>query len=88
LPVLAEVLRAVQIGTGKEVGYIYKTRFIYVPNAQYLMLSMKLQKQKRIASETFADKSALFRYNILPLYPGSTKQPIMLLPEVCHIFSY
>uniref|UniRef100_A0A0D3F323 1,3-beta-glucan synthase n=1 Tax=Oryza barthii TaxID=65489 RepID=A0A0D3F323_9ORYZ len=56
LPVLAEVLRAVQIGTGME-------------------------KQKRIASETFADKSALFRYNILPLYPGSTKQPIMLLPE-------
>uniref|UniRef100_A0A0E0NCD4 1,3-beta-glucan synthase n=1 Tax=Oryza rufipogon TaxID=4529 RepID=A0A0E0NCD4_ORYRU len=66
LPVLAEVLRAVQIGTGKE-------------------------KQKRIASETFADKSALFRYNILPLYPGSTKQPIMLLPEikvaVCAVFN-
>uniref|UniRef100_A0A0E0CII4 1,3-beta-glucan synthase n=1 Tax=Oryza meridionalis TaxID=40149 RepID=A0A0E0CII4_9ORYZ len=66
LPVLAEVLRAVQIGTGME-------------------------KQKRIASETFADKSALFRYNILPLYPGSTKQPIMLLPEikvaVCAVFN-
>uniref|UniRef100_A0A0E0G4A0 1,3-beta-glucan synthase n=1 Tax=Oryza nivara TaxID=4536 RepID=A0A0E0G4A0_ORYNI len=66
LPVLAEVLRAVQIGTGRE-------------------------KQKRIASETFADKSALFRYNILPLYPGSTKQPIMLLPEikvaVCAVFN-
>uniref|UniRef100_A0A0E0JXY1 1,3-beta-glucan synthase n=1 Tax=Oryza punctata TaxID=4537 RepID=A0A0E0JXY1_ORYPU len=55
LPVLGEVLRAVQIGTGME---------------------------KRIASETFADKSALFRYNILPLYPGSNKQPIMLLPEI------
>uniref|UniRef100_A0A0D9VE88 1,3-beta-glucan synthase n=1 Tax=Leersia perrieri TaxID=77586 RepID=A0A0D9VE88_9ORYZ len=57
MPVLGEVLKAVQIGTGMEVV-------------------------KRIASETFADKSALFRYNILPLYTGSNKQPIMLLPEI------
>ncbi|KAG8070458.1 hypothetical protein GUJ93_ZPchr0006g42597 [Zizania palustris] len=55
VPVLAEVLKAVDIGTGSE---------------------------KSIPSETFADKSALFRYNILPLHPGSDKKPIMLLPEI------
>ncbi|XP_040376431.1 putative callose synthase 8 [Oryza brachyantha] len=55
MPVLGEVLKAVQIGTGME---------------------------KRIATETFADKSALLRYNILPLYTGSNKQAIMLLPEI------
>ncbi|XP_040380561.1 callose synthase 3-like [Oryza brachyantha] len=55
MPILGEVLEAVQIGTGIE---------------------------KRIATETFADKSALCRYNILPLFTGSNKQAIMLLLEI------
>ncbi|XP_010234098.1 putative callose synthase 8 isoform X4 [Brachypodium distachyon] len=35
-----------------------------------------------IAGEDFADKSGLFRYNIIPLHPRSSQQPIMLLQEI------
>ncbi|CAM0945991.1 unnamed protein product [Alopecurus aequalis] len=55
MPVLAEVLKAVLIGTGLE---------------------------SLVASEDFADKSGLIRYNIIPLHPRSREHPIMLLQEI------
>lgn len=41
--------------------------------------------QSLVASEDFADKSG-FRYNIIPLHPRSSQQPIMLLQEVWTYF--
>ncbi|VAI56297.1 unnamed protein product [Triticum turgidum subsp. durum] len=37
--------------------------------------------QNLVASEDFGDKSG-FRYNIIPLHPRSSQQPIMLLQEI------
>ncbi|VAI44685.1 unnamed protein product [Triticum turgidum subsp. durum] len=37
--------------------------------------------QSLVASEDFGDKSG-FRYNIIPLHPRSSQQPIMLLQEI------
>ena len=41
--------------------------------------------QSLVASEDFGDKSG-FRYNIIPLHPRSSQQPIMLLQEVWTYF--